>query len=277
MGFQVQSLQTHRVKYYKIIDSWAKQNALKLKNKELDHSVSADLLKQISAIYMGAKVESIIEPNTNFSTAYHTPITGDLEYLIARTLYRYSLEEELGWEVYLRKQIKMNNGMLAPDVRIEKSGIIIGIIEIKARVGWMQPFFSEEQRIKAMMRRERNPNAKDPDKIIKAAKDQLTKYVDGFGLAESKKEKVFMLVPSLAAAYRKKNASLKSMEEIYSEYKYTFSDNSGLDPQNLVVLTKDLEYDAGMTYKKTEKSILADPKMVTDEFREMVDVISRNS
>jgi hypothetical protein len=276
MGFQVQSLQTHRVKYYKKIDEWALQNALKLINKASDCSVSADLLKQISSIYMGAKVESIVEPSRKFSVAYHTPITGDLEFLIARTLYRYSLEKELGWEVHLRKPKKMNNRMLVPDVRIDKGGKTIGIIEIKARVGWMQPFFSEEQLQKGILRKERNPRAKDPQEIIQAARDQLEKYIKGFGLAESKRETMFMLVPSLAAAHRKKNTSSMSMDEIYLEYKKTFSDHSGLDQQNLVVLTKDLGYDAGMTHKNTEKPILADPKMVTDEFREMVKLISRN-
>jgi len=226
---------------------------------------------------MGAKVESIIEPSINFSAAYHTPITGDLEFLIARTLYHYSLENELGWEVHLRRQKKMNNIMLVPDVRIEKAGKTIGVIEIKARVGWMQPFFSEVQRQKGIVRRERNPRAKDPQDLINAAKGQLEKYIKGFGLAESKKETVFMLVPSLAAAHRKKNTSSKGMDEIYLEYKKTFSGHSGLDPQNLVVLTKDLNYDAGMIHRNTEKPILADPKMVTDEFREMVEVISRNS
>jgi len=277
MGFQVQSLQTHRVKYYKKIDKWAMQNAEKLITGDPDSILSFDLLKQISSIYMGAKVESKIEPSKNFSAAYHTPITGDLEFLIARTLYNYSLVKELEWKIFLRKPKKMNDGMLVPDVRIDRGGKTIGIIEIKARVGWMQPFFSEEQRLKAIVRKERNPKAKDPEEIIKAAKDQLEKYIKGFGLAESKKQTMFMLVPSLEAAHRKKLTSLKSMEEIYLEYKKTFSDHSGLEQQNLVVLTKDLNYDSGMIDKKNAKPILADQGLVTDEFRKMVEVISKNN
>jgi hypothetical protein len=261
MQFQV--LGTQRKRYYKIIDKWAKQNAVKLINGE---KVSIDILKQIRSIYFGAKTESKIDEahksSTIFSVAYHTPVTGDLEFLIARTLFHYSDIQDFDWEVHLRRQIKKNNKMVVPDIRIETKGNILGIIEIKTRVGWMQSFFSAEQYKAGVARNMSNSSLMHPDEAIKNAQQQLDKYIEAFEIDTSR---LFMLVPSLKQAHRKKFTEVK-----YGDYKRQFKVHSGLDASNLVVLTEDLNYDAGDLVGRPL------PGTDTDEFEKMVDIIAHN-
>jgi len=258
-----------------MIDSWAIDNADKLWNPpdKSGTKLSWDLLKQISAIYAGAKVENSIEPSENFSAAYHTPITGDLEFLIARTLYYYgnpvegvNANENLGWAVHLRRQQKKKGMMLAPDIRIERQGRTIGIIEIKARVGWMQAFFS-----KARLEEDIAQGKGNSRELIGKAQAQLEKYIDGYDFGHLKTERMFMLIPSLEAAHRKKRT-----RETFKVFKRTFVEHSGLKEKNLVVLTKDLNYDAGMLSKSSGKAQLANPDEVTGDFEKMVSLISKN-
>jgi hypothetical protein len=279
MRFDNQVLKSKKMEYYELINKWAEQNAKKLdKGPGLNSTkVSEDLLWQISGIYLGAKVENKMDKAQNFYAAYHTPITGDLELLIARTLYHYSQLKGLDWTIYLRKQVTKEVGVLVPDVRIDKDEETIGVIEIKARVGWIQPFFSDEQFKAAKSRFDKRPDrAKDPKLIVTSSQEQLKKYIDGFHLRDSKNQKLFMLVPSLKQVHRKK-LEKGNNTDFYAKYKKTYAVNSDLEEESLVVLTKDLHYDAGMVDKKSSKPILADQTKVTQDFENMVRSLTRSS
>ena len=263
----IKVLKTKRNRYYNILNDWAKDNAQKLAGKP---GPSGDILDQIRSIYFGAKAESEFagksERSSVFSVAYHTPVTGDIEFLIARTLYYYSEDNHLGWEVHLRRQIKKNNKMIVPDIRIERNNHTIGIIEIKARVGWMQAFFSKEQEEAARARQKVNLRLKDPEEAIAEAKLQLDKYIDAFDIG---KDQLFMLIPSLKQAHRKKYSHLS-----YENYKEVFAENSKLTKNNLVVLTSDLEYEVGNHKGKYGQA--PTPGTITCEFEKMVSLMSRS-
>ena len=103
-------------------------------------SITSDVMKIIISLYESAKVEKEFK-NEHFDSAYHSPITGNFEFFIARILYHYSNVKNLDWKILLRKQEKK----AAPDIRIVKNNTNIAVIEIKAKAGWIQSVFSEER------------------------------------------------------------------------------------------------------------------------------------
>jgi hypothetical protein len=249
---QIQVLRTNRKKYFDTLDEMAQANANKLAK---DEAVTDDLLKQIRSIYLGAKAEYLIcEDETDFDVAYHTSVTGDVEFLLARTLHHYNRILTLDWSVYLRCQRKG----VAPDIRIERGEKTLSIIEIKSKVGWMQGFFSDEQFEAGLRRFKMNKTKSNPEEQRKKAHYQLHKYKDTFNVDM---DYVYMLVPSLKQAHRKKSLAT------YSDYKNTFSRNAELPSSNLVVFTDDLRY---------EVSSLALPGMefITSEFEWMIGEIA---
>ena len=123
--------------YYNYLDRGARHLAYKLVEKR---PVTKLLLSYISDLYDSAKCEKFYV-NENFETAYHSPISSDLEFLVSRILYHYSGKLDLGWKIYLRRQYQKT----APDIRIDKNNKTIAIIKVKAKAGWIQPFFSEER------------------------------------------------------------------------------------------------------------------------------------
>jgi len=209
--------------YYNYLDRKARHLAFNLSKGQ---EVTKLLLDYISELYDSAKSEKDFI-NDKFESAYHNPITSDLEFLIVRTLYHYSNIKNLNWKVCLRKQ----KGKTAPDIRVDKNNKTIAIIEIKARAGWIQPFFSQEREKKDTKKLKEGTGKYDPKDLIKNQKYQLSKYVKTFKI---KKDQIFLLLPTLSGVHRKiSNRKL-------SDYENDFAKNSGLSKDNLILLSKNL-------------------------------------
>lgn len=61
------------------------------------HPITETILKTIAELYQSAKVERTFK-NDNFDCAYHSPITGELEFFISRLLYHYSNKNDKGFK-----------------------------------------------------------------------------------------------------------------------------------------------------------------------------------
>nr|HQU93594.1 hypothetical protein [Pyrinomonadaceae bacterium] len=90
-----------RKSYLERLDNVA-ESAAKLSTDGTE--ISALVLKTIVELYKAAKAESSFT-NDKFETAYHSPITGELEFLVARILYHYSSVNGRGWKILLRRQV----------------------------------------------------------------------------------------------------------------------------------------------------------------------------
>jgi len=187
--------------------------------------ISQKLMETIREIYVSAKAETD-KDNERFKVSYHTPITGELEFLIGRIMYYY-LFDKAGVKVFVRCQEEK----CAPDIRITKNGENKAIIEIKATGGWIRPFLSKERFNKDTEKFMNGEFKTDPKDFIREQKEKLTKYQKTFKL---KKEKVFFFIPTLGAVH---NKNYKSKLPDY--YKY-FNEVSGLPKQNLVLLSSEL-------------------------------------
>jgi len=188
-----------------------------------DTGISEGILRTLSELYVAAKVEKQFESDC-FEVAYHSPVTGELEFLIARILFHFSDKRALGWKILLRRQEKKT----APDIRVVKNGLTIAVIEIKAKAGWMQGFFSPTQ----YELDKAKYGATDPS--IQRARLQLEKYADAFGILP---KNVFLLLPTLALVHRKKSATT------IDGYLAHFAQISGLPSENLVLLSSNLDLD----------------------------------
>lgn len=182
-----------KLKYYQDIDQNAKNVA---ENFKRNLPVTETVLNSIIAMYESAKVEQTFK-NDFFETAYHSPITNELEFYIARILYHLSKLENKNWKILLRRQ----ESKTAPDIRIVKENKTIAIIEVKAKAGWIQPFLSQERYNYDKKRLQDGKSNFDPDNLIASSKRQLTKYFDTFGIT---KNDVFLFLPTLALVHRKK-------------------------------------------------------------------------
>src|SRR4051812_28766262 len=89
-----------KLQYYQTLDNHAKNIA---KKASVGHPISQDIMLSIVAFYESAKIELKFK-NDKFSSAYHSPITSELEFFIARLLFYYSEFNKLDWVIYLRKQ-----------------------------------------------------------------------------------------------------------------------------------------------------------------------------
>ena len=117
----------HKKKYFDILNKRARNIAKRLsQNKKVSHL----LLEDISQLYDAANTEKEFDDDDFFQSAYHQPITSELEFLMARIFFHYSKQNDLGWEIHLRKQKKdIETGkMVAPDIKIMKNGKIIVIL-----------------------------------------------------------------------------------------------------------------------------------------------------
>ena len=185
------------------------------------------LLKYIAELYRAAHLE--LKNGEDFKAAYHAPVTADLEFLIARFLLHYSHLKKRQWKIYLRSGKKT-----VPDIRIEKDGATLAIIELKAKAGWMQYFLSED-RFKEDLRRFKEKKSKfDPREGVKQMRQQLRKYSSAYGLSP---EGVFMLLPTLALVDRVKYGRK------FKDYKKTFVKHSRLPADNLIILSKNPRLD----------------------------------
>lgn len=215
-----------RLKYYQDIDANARVIASDFV-RELP--ISDKILKSIIAMYQSAKVEQEFIDDF-FEAAYHSPITGELEFFISRILYHLSKALNKDWKIFLRRQKKKT----APDIRLVKDNITIAIIEVKAKAGWIQPFLSPERFQNDKRRQQNGKTDFDPDKLIANSKNQLKKYFDTFGITN---KEVFLFLPTLAMVHRKKYTT-----DLDGYYKY-FETTSGLPKDNLILLSQNKRLD----------------------------------
>lgn len=185
------------------------------------------LLDYIKVLYDSAKAESNFT-DERFEVAYHPPISSELEFLIARILYHYSNFKKHDWKIFLRRQAIKKGSQTAPDIRIESRGKTISIIEVKAKAGWIQPFFSSERVKKDLIRLRQGKTDFDPRERIKKVSKQLEKYYRTYGMTP---RHVFVFLPSLILVHRKK--SKRQVED----YEKDFIKNSGLSRDNLILLS----------------------------------------
>lgn len=65
------------------------------------------ILKSIRDLYVVAKSASVLRMgDRHFESAYHPPLSSDLEFLVARVLYHYSRLLGLRWSIFLRRQVR---------------------------------------------------------------------------------------------------------------------------------------------------------------------------
>ncbi|MBL0255097.1 MAG: hypothetical protein IPQ27_09070 [Chitinophagaceae bacterium] len=122
-----------RLAYLSDIDKIAKSIAEDFTGGQ---KITERLLKTIIDLYQSAKVEQAFK-DEYFETAYHSPITGELEFFIARILFHYSALNDKKWKIYLRRQ----ESKTAPDIRLLKNDKTFAIIEVKARQVGFSLFF----------------------------------------------------------------------------------------------------------------------------------------
>jgi hypothetical protein len=218
--------------------------------------ISEKILRTIIDLYASSKVEQDLK-GKNFDSAYHTPVTGDLELFISRIIYHYLVPHDSNWRVLLRKQ----KSKAAPDIRIVNNNENIAIVEIKASAGWIQPFISN-----ARYDRDKNMEiAKktnfDPDKFIAQQKNQLDKYQEVFKLHP---KDIFYLLPTVAAAHRKTDA------ETIADYHDNFQRVSGLPKENLILLSSNLSL-------KLSDNIIKEELCPTEDFENMLRSIKSKS
>jgi hypothetical protein len=97
--------------------------------------ITPNLLQAIVDFYDTANIEKMYN-NDNFSSAYHSPVTADFEFLFARLLYHIGSIYKLGWSVALRRQVQK----AIPDIRISKDNQTLWIMELKASMRWERSF-----------------------------------------------------------------------------------------------------------------------------------------
>lgn len=209
--------------YYKYLDTKARHIAHCLFR---GRKVTNLLLDYISELYDSVKVEKDFT-NKKFESAYHPSVTPELEFLIARILYHYSNFKNLNWKIYLRRQFQKT----APDVRIEKDGKTIAVVEIKAKAGWMRYFFSRESEKKDMKKFKEGRSDWNPKKAIEDARAQLFKYVKTYRIS---KDQIFVFLPTLTSVHR------QGSKRILRDYEEDFEKNSRLEKENFILLSKNL-------------------------------------
>jgi len=221
--------------YCKYLDTKARHIAFYLSKEQ---KITNLLLDYISELYDSVKVEKDFT-NKKFESAYHPSVTPELEFLIARILYHYSNFKNLNWKIYLRRQFRKT----VPDVRIEKDGKTIAVVEIKAKVGWMQYFFSKEREKKDLKKMKEGKSDWDPRKAIKVARNQLFKYVKTYKI---NKNQIFVFLPTLSMVHR------KTSSRKLSDYEKDFAKNSGLKKENFLLLSKNLTLDLSPDCKRKD-------------------------
>lgn len=199
--------------------------ALKFVNGNL---ITDDILKTIIELYASAQVERVLA-DEHFEAAYHAPVTGELEFFIARVIFHFSEEKKLQWKILLRRQ----ESNVVPDIRILKDNKTISIIEIKAKGGWIQPFLSSEKYESDKIKFNAG-HPFNPQDLINKQKNQLSKYISTFSLDKSD---IFFFLPTLALVHRKK---YKATLANYYQY---FSTTSQISKDNFILLSANLRLD----------------------------------
>ncbi len=216
------------------------------------------LLDYIGELYTSEQsVKDTFKEKDVFESAYHNPVTSEMEFLIARIFYHYSKVKNLGWEIYLRRQKEKT----VPDVRVEKDGRTIAIVETKAKIGWMQGVFTREN-IKKVRRKFRRGErgGYDQDKAISDFRKQIEKHCQTHRISKSQ---YFLLLPSVSAAHRRRS------KYKVEDYEKDFIRNSGLpNKENFVLLSGNLEFDAEANRSRSKY-------MPTEKFEKMIRKIEK--
>lgn len=196
------------------------------KNYLKGEPISDDIMKLIIQLYKGAKIESLFH-DEYFDSAYHAPITSDLEFIIARFFYHFSEQTKSGWHIALRKQ----KNKTVPDLLVSKNSKAFAVIEIKAKGGWIQSFLSYERFEYDKKRLNEGKTQFDPQNLVNSINHQLEKYSNSFGI---KPQNVFFLIPTLALVHRKRYKT--ELEGYYDN----FAKNTKLPNENLILLSSHL-------------------------------------
>lgn len=208
--------------YFNQLDKKANYISKKLsesKNISCKRHATKVILCTINDIY-----NSQIFKEDNFEYSLHSPVPEILEFFIARILYFYSKEKGKEWKIY--SNIKYNG--VKPDIRIESNDKTLAIIEIKTTVGSCQCLFS-----KKIYNRETESKLKThPDIVIDNLIKQLHKYEETF-----KTKNIFVLVPTLKAAYRERDS------EKVEDYRKWFNKKTDYPKNNLILLSNNLKLD----------------------------------
>lgn len=217
---------TSKANYTQTLDSEAKKiAAIYLENKP----ITPELLEVVHDLYTSAKLDKY--DDDCFDSAYHNPITSDFEFIIARIIYHLSKHYNLGWFILLRKQ----KNKCAPDIRIEKDGKTLVVIEIKVKAGWIQQIFSDRRFNYDLERYNTDKIKIHPKEKVAEVKEQFDKYSELFGID---RKNVFVLIASLSNVHRK-----KEVKADVNTYKRTFVRNAELGIDNLVVLSNNVNVD----------------------------------
>jgi hypothetical protein len=142
----------------------------------------------------------------------------------------------------------------APDIRIEKGGKTIFVLEIKAKAGWIQAFISPET-----YKKDKENGKYNPDDVVKKQNEQLFKYKKIFNT-----NNIYMFLPTLESAHRKKHKTT------YGDYKINFNKNTDLPKNNLIILSKDLNLN--LSRKNIDENTISKEKL-TNEFEMMLNKI----
>lgn len=240
-------------KYYQILDKKSRYIANRLRK---GNEVTKVLLDYIQELYMSENnLKTYYFEDKIFEYAYHQPITSDLEFLIARILFNYSKIKGLKWEIYLRRQ----ENSITPDIRIKKGGKVLAVIEIKAAVGFMRHLFNKEIYKKELQKYKEHISNKSPYDSIVRLRKKLLSYAKESNI---KLNRVFVLIPTLRAAHRK-----KSDLEI-DDYIEQFSKATKIPKENLIILSENLK--TGI--KRAKRN---DYKQTTG-FEDFIEIISKN-
>lgn len=233
--------------YYAKVDRMANQHAELFMST---NKISSEIVNMIIELYNDVKIEKQYN-SSFFESAYQMSITPLFEFYLARFLFHTSLRGNYGWKIFLRRQI----GKSAPDLRIEKDGRTIGIIEVKIKGGWIQAFFSEERFNNDKTRLALGKSKYNPQELINNQNNQLQKYKEAFH-----DPLVFMLLPTFNMVHRKYYSAN------YQSYKDNFTKNTGKDKRYLVVMSRNLRLNLA-------KVISDSDIMITDEFENMMNEI----
>lgn len=221
--------------YYKSLDDTALviANEVVAYRSEKEPVASISLMKEIANLYSSAKAEQFFKDD-DFEAAYHSPISNDLEFLLSRILYHYAKLKKLSWKIYLRRQV----GKAAPDIRIERDGKTIAVLEVKAKAGWIQAFFSRDREKSERKQLRAGRSYQDPRETIKRVRSQIDKYAKIYDIPRTS---VFVFLPSFTHVHR-----VRSGRSV-GDYIEDFVRNSKLKKKNLILLSNNPSLDLSNT------------------------------
>jgi len=212
------------IQHFKIIDEYS----LKLANDfKSDKTITYQMIQAIVDFYDTANIEKNINTE-RFTSAYHTPVTADFEFLLARLLFHIGILYKKEWKIDLRRQEKK----ATPDIRISNGGKTLWILELKVGMSWAKSFICPTFYKKAIKKYEID-NKWDPDLFNRKCSLVLDKYSEIYSIP---KEKIFLVIPSLASIhYRRESKHLN-----LNDYRNHFNSVSGLPNRNLVIFNNNL-------------------------------------